>query len=445
MSAIELVRKRLVALLAALMLVAGIGAVAPVPAQASSSLPGQWSCGNDVECQYVDRNGTPYTSTWLLWNNKWYYFGVDGWMYYGDENVYAFEIDGAIYIFDTSGAMVTGWYQLELAGKPLWMYTDPNGKLVMSQWRNISGKWYYFDDDGVMLSSQTFDLDGETYRFTSSGAMVTGWYHDGQYWYYHGTSGAMYKAQWLKSEGKWYYFRGDGSMVTSGEFALTLEKINGKYYGFDSSGALITGWYPFIHDGLSLWAYFDPDGGLAESDWRFLNGNWYYFDNDGVMLFNGAYEIADQTYRFDIAGRMITGWYYTGATWNYYKANGAMAKGEWIKDGGKWYAFRSNGAMIAVVCGQLSDVNTDPIYCFDPHGAMITNQWVYEEECWFYLGSSGATVSGWQYLNGKWYYFNPSNHNAMVADTRFEIGDTYYVFDASGAWTGESGPAYLLH
>ncbi|MFY9262598.1 MAG: N-acetylmuramoyl-L-alanine amidase family protein [Actinomycetaceae bacterium] len=440
----ELVWKKFVALIAAFMLVAGVGVTAlSTPAQASSSLPGHWLCDADGECIFFDPDGEPYTNTWLFWYGNWYYLGSGGWMYRTvGEETFVYEIDDAWYMFGPSGAMRTGWYQPINNDEQLWMYSDANGNLVRSAWRSIGGKWYYFDHYAVMLASQTLDIDEKTYRFASSGAMITGWYQDGSSWYYYGADGAMYKEQWLQSGGTWYYFDAGGQMCAGDGQMPYLLGIGEDLYFFDSSGAMITGWYSQSSASDTWWYYFDPDGRHVQLAWRYIDGNWYYFGEAGIMFDSGGIglpiDIGGSTYRFSPSGAMITGWYNTGETWNYHKANGAMAKSEWVRDAGKWYFFAHSGDMLANACTIWPDDIDSDRYCFAPDGAMVADSWFKDGDYWLYLGPSGAARSDWGYIGGKWYYFDPANQNRMVANQAFLVRGTYYVFDDSGAWTGES-------
>lgn len=66
---------------------------------------------------------------------------------------------------------------------------------------------------------------------------------------------------------------------------------------------------------------------------------------------------------------------------------------------------------------------------------MMKTGWVYDNgyNGWFYLEASGAMLTGWQQINGIWYYLNPisdGSQGLMAADAWVE---GYYV-GADGAW-----------
>lgn len=56
---------------------------------------------------------------------------------------------------------------------------------------------------------------------------------------------------------------------------------------------------------------------------------------------------------------------------------------------------------------------------------------------WFWFDSKGNMLTGWQYINGKWYYLNPTTNGALGA-CLIGPGTTPdgYEIDESGAWTG---------
>ncbi len=66
-------------------------------------------------------------------------------------------------------------------------------------------------------------------------------------------------------------------------------------------------------------------------------------------------------------------------------------------------------------------------YYLNNSGAMLTG-WQRLNGRWYYLDGSGAMVTGWQALDGKWYYFG--SDGTMYANTT--TPDGRYV-DGSGA------------
>lgn len=98
-----------------------------------------------------------------------------------------------------------------------------------------------------------------------------------------------------------------------------------------------------------------------------------------------------------------SGWKRSGNEWNYYYSNGKMAKNTWIQNGGV-------------------------LFWIEEDGTMATSKWHEQEHTWYYLDASGAAVTGWKEINGKWYYFKEDH--SMAAD---ETIGSYYV-GKDGAW-----------
>ena len=70
-------------------------------------------------------------------------------------------------------------------------------------------------------------------------------------------------------------------------------------------------------------------------------------------------------------------------------------------------------------------------YYLNPNdnGKMCTG-WIYLDNKWYYLLPSGEMITGWIYLNNIWYYLLPSGEMATGWQN---IGNKFYFFDNSGA------------
>jgi N-acetylmuramoyl-L-alanine amidase len=99
-----------------------------------------------------------------------------------------------------------------------------------------------------------------------------------------------------------------------------------------------------------------------------------------------------------------TGWVSKGGNWYYYSKNGTLAKNQWLKIGGN-------------------------LYWMNADGTMRRNEWIEREKTWYYLSASGAAASGWQEINGKWYFFDKET---FTMATNMTI-DSWYV-GTDGAW-----------
>lgn len=111
------------------------------------------------------------------------------------------------------------------------------------------------------------------------------------------------------------------------------------------------------------------------------------------------------------------------------------SKPGWDKNGDYWYYYTSK---TDYVTGGIMVIGSDAYY-FDNAGRMQTG-WIKESYShdgstytkWYYAKSSGALATGWQSINGVWYYFEPSAYY-MISDGIQLIDGKYYYFYPSGA------------
>ena len=133
------------------------------------------------------------------------------------------------------------------------------------------------------------------------------------------------------------------------------------------------------------------------------------------------------------------GWRRIVDRWFYYTANGSKVYG-WQKIDGKWYYFHPELGYMYSGSGYGSyRVIDNKSYFFLPSGA-LADGWFYKPEYdnepafWQYF-NQGIECSGWQYISGKWYYFDPDFvlGAAMYNDGWNEIDGVDYYFLPSGA------------
>jgi Putative cell wall binding repeat len=61
----------------------------------------------------------------------------------------------------------------------------------------------------------------------------------------------------------------------------------------------------------------------------------------------------------------------------------------------------------------------------------MTVGWVLRPEGWYYTNKSGAMLTGWQKVSGKWYYLDATNEEypgVMLAGCERIIGDKNILF-----------------
>ena len=87
--------------------------------------------------------------------------------------------------------------------------------------------------------------------------------------------------EWIHSgNGKWWYRHADGSWTSDG-----WEYIGGQWYWFDPEGWLYAGW--LLWDGDWYWLKDRHDGHygeMAHSECVEVDGKWYAFDSTGAMV-----------------------------------------------------------------------------------------------------------------------------------------------------------------
>lgn len=252
------------------------------------------------------------------------------------------------------------------------------------------------------------------------------------------------KGDWKADSTGWWYELEDGTYYTDGFY-----EIDGVTYYFDKAGYMATGWEKVGYD----WYYFNESGAMA-TGWNVINGSWYYLDPESGWMYEwGTWEIDEKLYLFDKDGAWMgtPGWnemfhdgYSDDSTWYYVDANGTVLTG-WQLIGGKWYYFAADydymdkGAMYEN--GKYTIIeNDEPVeYLFGADGAWIESTgWNYASG-WYYITANKEYATGWQAINGEWYYFEPSedayNYGVMYAagERYIEEEDKSYFFEYSGA------------
>ena len=138
---------------------------------------------------------------------------------------------------------------------------------------------------------------------------------------------------------------------------------------------------------------------------------------------DGDDEVSDLIYYVDgnavRLGGSVSGWMQDANGWRYKKSNGSYAGGEWqlVEAGGRtdWYHFNAQGY---VEGGWLTDTDGHRYYLYDTNDSRF-----------------GYMLTGWQQIDGQWYYFNIQStsaapQGALLTDTTTPDG---YTVDATGA------------
>lgn len=337
-------------------------------------------------------------------------------------------------------------------------------KLPGSEWKQNSKGWWYESPDGTYPTSCWMQIDGSWYYFNASGYRMEGWQKIKNIWYYfEPETGIMYEEQWLELGGKKYYLNSSGAMATG-----WLELEEGWYY-LNGSGVRVTGW---LSSG-GKWYYLNPlNGIMIEHEWLELNGNNYYLESDGAMA-TGWLKLDDKWYYLNSSGARLTGWQKIDGKWYYMYDSGIMAsstwignsyvdasgvwipnaaKNEWLLSGGRWWYRHGDGSYTRSGWEFIDG----KYYYFDSEGWMVTG-WQKSNGFWYYLLESGEMYcSGWKMINQKWYYFEESGKmmtgwflwneqmyylkqdGAMATGWNYIDGNYYYFYSdgvmASDVW-----------
>lgn len=464
--------------------------------------------GKDVWYYYV--GGKMLVNSWKAYGGEWFYFGSDGKMLQGRQKVgndyYYFGVEGVDakvgarlsgkhgsfyygedgkwkqsyggvddtgldyytdgwqkvngkWFFIRNKAKVTGW----LWSNGYWYYLDPVTGAMVTGWLTVNGKTYYLrpldkakadgipDREGAMIASCSTTIGGKYYTFDDSGALIGGKMDDNPLGYENG---------WRQEGKNWVFYRSDGKKATGWEIIS-----NGWYY-FNGSGILQTGW---LRDGgnwyyLTRWV-------KSGSGWKEVTnpadgaGRMVYsfqtipYTRDGIN--------SEKTYFFTGSGALNgKGWIKVGLKWYYLEEDGVVATG-WFRDGTKWYYLRDDSTPIGeMVTGVFtvpatlkSGKTNSPSgkQSFKANGEWIgdgdrvekgtAGSWVSKDGGWYYHDADGKALTGWQLIDGKWYYLNPPT-GRLVYGWQTIDGNKFY-FDGNGAmltgWQKIDGVWYFLN
>lgn len=283
---------------------------------------------------HLDENMNRLTG-WRLLGNVWYYFDDQGVMATGWR-----WIGGKWYYMNSAGAMQSGWFQ----DGQTWYYANGSG-VMQTGWLNRGGTWYYLAGSGAMVEGWAYIGSSWYYMVPGNGAMVgAGWHLIDNSWYYMNGSGAMCSNRWIGN----YYVGGSGAMLTN-------TWVGSYWVGAD--GNWIPNYDPdqnarWVQDG-NTWYYQRTDGSRITNSWKKINGTWYYFAGSGAML-TGWNVVGGSWYFFNGSGAMQTGWGQIDGSWYYFGGNGAMQTG-WINDGKRNYYLKPNGVWKNILIGVIGN------------------------------------------------------------------------------------------
>ena len=141
--------------------------------------------------------------------------------------------------------------------------------------------------------------------------------------------------------------------------------------------------------------------------WKKDDKGWWYRRADGTYPYNKWEKIKGKWYHFDKIGYMQTGWLKTGTKWYFLdKKTGAMQTG-WKIIGEKWYFFdKTSGVMAWNEWREGYWLNKDGTWTYKYKGSWHKNK----KGQWFGDTSGWYAKNGYQWIDGKKYYFNSSGY-----------------------------------
>ena len=217
----------------------------------------------------------------------------------------------------------------------------------------------------------------------------------------------------------------------------TVAYDNGEMYcsvcGYPINAATYTGFARDVETGRNMYFL----GGVKKTGWFQIQKDAYYFDENGLGLV-GDHTLGQVkgTYHFDKDGRQIGAVFeeFDGGVRAFRGSNTSVLVGWHEIDGNLYYFSRSNGAMrtgnatVTVRTGQKLN------FVFSKDGKLQRGAFYETDEGTVYYWGP-EMVSGWQEIEGKKYYFNPSTH--IMADDTTEIDGKLYAFAQDGTFVHE--------
>ena len=158
------------------------------------------------------------------------------------------------------------------------------------------------------------------------------------------------------------------------------------------------------------WWWQEADGSWPSNEWKSINGNWYLFDADGYIRYGWYWDGTNWYYLGGKSdGAMKTGWQVVNGNWYYMYKDGRMAANTWI---GSCYV-NSSGVWIQNAVKSQWIQSGNRWWYRHPDGSYTANNWETINNKKYHFDKNGWMQTGWQKIDGIWYYLGPAGSGAM--------------------------------
>ena len=287
-----------------------------------------------------------------------------------------------------------------------WYYVDNAGEYVTETIQSSGNAKFYLGEDGTMQRDYFLeDYNGNSYYFGQNGAMVT------NTWVAVESSRVENQDEYVP-DNYWYYFQASGKAMKGQTAGMKKTTIDGKKYGFNEYGQMVTGWVDSSGKTINP----DDNENPFETAVYYAGG-----DNDGVLRAGWV------TYYdgYDGDGYAAE---YTNLYFYFNTSNNTKYSNQTKKINGRTYAFDDNGVMMSGwdVYNNARDLINDGTAYFssDDDGHQVKKGWVYA------VPASDIDPKAYADDEEKYMYFNASGE--IVRDTFKKINGKYYAFNRGG-------------
>ena len=113
--------------------------------------------------------------------------------------------------------------------------------------------------------------------------------------------------------------------------------------------------------------------------------------------------------------------------YTYYSDEAPSRGGSWTEEDGERYYYKNGKAVTGW------DWIDSAWYFFDDAGKLVHDQWARDSKYWYYMGSDGKMLTGFQKFTEGWYYFNPNNNGSYgrLMDGWVQVNGVWHYFDKS--------------